>query len=158
MDDTSALATAAVAMICFVGIGLAIGAVIGGALLKGVCILINAVGGREVVPNPSFLRSMGIFLATTVLTALVNAMMLKMATGSILPVNAGQPDPRYLMVNVVAIPVNLMIMAALISALLPTTILKAFLVAIVDMVILFAGSCFIGVLIGFLGAALSHAR
>jgi hypothetical protein len=110
--------------LCAQVIGIPMGALIGAVFLRAAVALYNTMAGGALspgsVPEPAFGKALGITLVGSLVSGVVN--FIGFATG----VSKGVD----LVVLLIAGPVSLLIMAAMLSALLPTTFGRAILVAL----------------------------
>jgi hypothetical protein len=141
-------------MICSLVVGLAIGTLIGAVILRAAISLYNAlVGGRDSsssVPEPDFSRACVITFVTTLVQWGVGFVLaLVMGAG----VEAGAEQERVNWTQqLIAAPVSLIVMAALLSSMLPTTFGRALLVSIcywVVVILIVIVFVLIGVVVGF---------
>lgn len=122
------------AVLCFELFAIVFGTTIGALFLHAACLLYNKLGGsRNSVPAPAFSRAMSIAFVT----ALVNAI------GGF---------------GLLSALVSFLVMAGLISALLPTTFPKALLVAVCYLLVGFLVVVVLGVVFGGLLFVLTHLR
>jgi hypothetical protein len=134
--------------ICGFVMFIALGALIGAVFLRAAIALYNKLAGgpqsASSVPEPAFGKAIGINLV---------AMLIDVALGFLIRLIAGpgtmsaDPDSQgfNLGAQLISLPVSLLVTAALLSAMLPTSFGRAILVTLCEILIL---AVFIGVLAG----------
>jgi hypothetical protein len=119
-------------LLCALVIGLAIGTLIGAVFLRAAVALHNKMAGGAsspgCVPEPAFGKAMWIIFATTLAQIVVGA-LLSLSTGAG-PATAGAGGKGVDVVALISFPVGLLVMAAVLSAKLPTTFGRAVLVTL----------------------------
>ena len=115
-------------------VGLGIGTMIGAVILRAAISMYNSLAGGvdspSSVPEPSFGESMGIVFVTYLVNMGAGlALGFAMGAGGM----AGPGDE--LKVQLISLPVGLVVMAAMLTAMLPTTFGRALLVAICQIII-----------------------
>lgn len=145
---------AAIGMLVGLVIGLAIGAVIGGIMLRaGVWLYNKLAGGPDsprAVPEPPLGKAMGI----AVLTGIVNAIagfVIGLAIGAFARSSGVDTSGAVGPAQLVALPVGIVITISMLSAMLPTTVGRAFLVMLCQLLILIPVGICIGAIV-FVGA------
>jgi hypothetical protein len=101
----------------------------------------TAVGG---VPLPGLLQSLGIALAFT-LTSLALFCLLLLVFGAASSATGSTPGMSLLLAELVAVPLNLLLLAGLVSLLLPTTFSRAMLVALVFFLMVLTLAALLGI-------------
>jgi len=124
--------------LCFLVVGVFIGLLIGAVILRAACALYNAMAGGKGspyrVPEPELGKAMGIVFVT----ALINY-----ASGFVigLMANAGAEATRInplgpnLLASAISLPLSLLVMAAMLTAMLPTTFGRGILVALCNLLV-----------------------
>ena len=129
----------ALGAMCFGAIiGIAIGTLIGAVILRTACWLYNVFDGGprspQAIPEPDFGKAAGIVLVTMVVNYGVSFVIGFVGGAAAL---GGGADPRtaQLMVTLISLPISLLVMAAMISMMLPTSFGKAILVALLYLLV-----------------------
>jgi hypothetical protein len=133
-------------MLCFMGVALVIGTLIGAIILRAACSLFNKFAGGEsasgAVPEPS----MGSAMAITFVTTLVN-----MAVGFVLGLALQGAGPNQAasqaIINLISIPISLLVFAGMVTVMLPTTFGKGLLIALLYLLIAFVIGCGIAIIV-----------
>ena len=131
-------AIAGLLLLCALVIGLVIGTLIGAVFLRAAVALYNTLAGgassHRRVPKPAFGKALWISFKTC-----VAQMLLGLFIGGLTDTGGMAPGAREKGVDVVAqlisLPISLLIMAAILSANLPTTFRRAILVTLCDVLI-----------------------
>jgi hypothetical protein len=141
--------------------GLLIGTVIGAVILRAACWLFNSMAGgderRGGVPEPEFGRAMLITFVTFLVQTGVQ-MVIGFVTGAgaaaAEQAKPGAGGPAQLMASLIALPVGFLVMAGMLTAMLPTSFPKALLVALLEYVIIIIIAAIIigGLILAFGGA------
>lgn len=135
---------ALVGIVCGLAIGLPIGLAIGAIILRAACWLYNKMAAPEsAVPDPSFLKAMGIALVAMIVQVIIGFGM-----GLVLGVAgtaAGMNEQAIQLISaVLGIPVGLFVSAGTFTLMLPTTFLRGLAVAALQIVITIAIAIVIG--------------
>lgn len=126
-------------LMCSLVIGLLIGTVIGAVFLRAAIALFNKIAGASGpptgVPEPAFTKAMGITFVTSLVSSAVN-LIFGLATGA----GAAAAGPQAgkgvdMMAQLVSVPIGLIVMAGMLTALLPTSFGKAILVTLLYLLI-----------------------
>jgi len=115
-------------------IGLAIGTAIGAIILRAAVSMYNGMAGGEGVPEPPMGRAMGIMFVT----ALVNGaagFVLGMVVGGAAAAGGAQGQGAAVTAQLASLPVGFLVMAGMLSAMLPTTFGRAILVTLCHFII-----------------------
>jgi hypothetical protein len=124
---------AIVGLLCALVIGLAIGTLIGAVFLRAAVALYNTMAGGASspsrVPKPAFGKAMWISFAICLAQFVVGALLTAFSTGGE-AVAPGAGKKGVDVVVLVSFPVSLLIMAAVLSAKLPTPFGRAILVTL----------------------------
>jgi len=125
-------------VICGMIFIVAIGTLIGAVILRAAILLYNAMAGgpdsRSSVPEPLFGKAMGIIFVTMLVNAAVNFVM-GMATDPGVPVARARANKVDVVAQLASFVVSLLVLAGMLSAMLPTTIGRAIIVTFFYMVI-----------------------
>jgi hypothetical protein len=114
-------------------VGVAIGTLIGAIILRSAIGLYNLLAGNDRVPTLRMGHAMLITFVISLINAMVTALIARAGVAG-----AGFEDRDLALVNqLIGIPVSLVIMAGMLSMLLPTTIGRAFLVTLCHAIIMF---------------------
>lgn len=150
---------ALVMFLCARVFAVALGTVIGAVLLRAACALYNKqAGGKgspESVPEPLLGKAMGITFVTTLVNAIAGFVIgLLVGTGAA-AAGASERGPA-IVAQLLSLPVSLLVMAGMNSALLPTTFGRGFLVALCYLLVVFFVVVILAVICGglFLVASL----
>lgn len=121
---------------------------VGAVILRAACALYNkmAASGNG-VPDPSFGKAMGITLANFVAHMIVN-IPLSMAMGGGQMAPGQPPNAGQIVSGLLALPIGFLVMAGMLTALLPTTFVRALLVSLCYMAIGIAVAIVIGLVVG----------
>jgi hypothetical protein len=112
---------------------LAIGTFIGAIILRSAIGLYNFLAGKDRVPTPGMYNAMVITFTTSLINMMVTVMIARAGAAG-----AGFEDKDLSLVNqVISLPVTFVLMAGMLSWLLPTTIGRAFLVTLCHAIIVF---------------------
>ena len=142
------------AMLCAMAFGLVLVALVGGVILRAACALFNKFVSDPAarVAEPNFLPAAGIVIAA----ALVN-MVVGFTVGFVIGAGFG-PDnlqaAQYVS-SAIALPLSILVMAALLSAMLPTTFLRGLAIAGLYLLIALAIVTVIAILVFVVVFALS---
>ncbi len=143
-------ATTVGVLLCALVIGLAAGTVIGAVFLRAAIALYNNLAGGasspHSVPVPAFRSAMWITFSISVVQMIVGLLiegLIPEAGGLIAKLFI--PEARGLVAKLFFLPVSLLIMAGMLSARLPTTFGRAFLVTLCEMLLVLL---VVGVLVG----------
>lgn len=119
--------------LCVMVFATAFGTVIGAVFLRAACALYNQLAGGSgspsSVPQPLQAKAMGITFVTTLVNAVAGLGIGLLVGASGAAVGAGQRG-SVVIVQLLSLPVSLLVMASMSSALLPTTFVRGFLVAL----------------------------
>jgi hypothetical protein len=131
-------------MLCAMIVGLTIGTLIGAVILRAACWLYNSmVGGPKspsAVPEPTMGRAMGIVFVTLLVNFAVS-FGVGLVVGGGAAAAGGDTQMAGIIAQLVSIPISFLVMAGMLTALLPTTFPRALLVALLE----FAISIVIGI-------------
>lgn len=120
-------------ILCVLVAGLAIGTFIGAVILRNAIGLYNLMAGKDRVPTVSTGHAMLITFVTSLINFMVGVMIARAGAAG-----AGFEDRDLAFVNqLIGIPVSFVIMAGMLSMLLPTTLGRAFLVTLCHTIIVF---------------------
>jgi hypothetical protein len=120
-------------ILCGLVAGVAIGTFIGAVILRNAIGLYNVLAGKDRVPTVSMGHAMLITFATSVINVIVTLLIARAGVAG-----AGFENRDLAFVNyLIGVPVSLVIMAGMLSMLLPTTIGRAFLVTLCHTIIVF---------------------
>lgn len=132
-------------MICGLVFGLLIGTVVGAVILRAAISLYNKMAGGagspSSVPEPQFGKAMGIVAVTCIVNMMVGfviGLVVGGAAGGAGTAGAGGADAAkgaQLIAQSIAIPASLLVMAGMLSALLPTTFGRALLVTLCQLLV-----------------------
>jgi hypothetical protein len=148
---------AAVAVLmCVLVIGIAFGTLIGAVFLRAAIALYNKLAGGasspSSVPEPAFGKAMWITFATFVAQVVVGLLINGLVVGD----RGAAAETHGLIAQLISFPVSVLIMAGMLSARLPTTFGRAFLVTLCDMLLsLLAAVVLLGVAVLVFAGALS---
>jgi hypothetical protein len=136
-------------LLCALVVGLAIETLLGAVLLRAAVALYNKMAGGASspgsVPEPAFGKAMWVIFASTVLQLVVGGLFIGISTGAE-PVAAGAGGKGVdVVAQLISFPVGLLIMAAVLSAKLPTTFGRAILVTLCYLLL---ALLVVGVLVG----------
>jgi hypothetical protein len=141
------------------GIVVAIASLIGAVLLPATCALYNKIArgrqGPTSVPEPSMGKAMGITFVATLSNAVL-AFFILLVMAAVAGAAGARQRNAALMAQLIPLPVSLLVMAGVLSGMLPTTFGRALLVTLLYLVVavLMSGSV-LGMtvlIIRFLGA------
>jgi hypothetical protein len=130
------------ALLCALVIVVAVGTLVGAVFLRAAIALYNKMAGGASspggVPEPAFGKAMWIIFAATLAQVVVGLLFDFLTGAGAMPVGEGGKDV-HVGAQLIFLPVSLLIMAAVLSAKLPTTFVRAILVTLyyMLMVILF---------------------
>jgi hypothetical protein len=114
-------------------LAIALGTVIGAVCLRAACALYNKLAGDEgspsSVPIPLLGKAMGITFVTTLVTAVARLVIGFLVGAGSAGAGASERDLAVI-AQLLSLPVSLLVMAGMTSALLPTTFARGFLVAL----------------------------
>ena len=117
-------------MLCVLIFGVVIGTLVGAIILRAACWLFNKFAGGPQAPGaisePSFGTAMLIVFVATLLNGLIS-----LSLGGV--VSAAGANPQF--GQLIGLPVSLLVLAGMTSAMLPTTFGKGLLVAVLYLVI-----------------------
>jgi hypothetical protein len=140
-------------LLCGLVIALLVGTLIGAVFLRAAIALFNKMAGASGppagVPEPPFGRAMGITFVTSLVNWVVG-FVIGLATGA--GAQAAGPDGAKgvnLLAQAASVPAGLLVMALMLTALLPTSFGKAVLVTLLYLVIV---ALVVGVIVGVLVA------
>ena len=135
-------------MVCSLAFALAIGTVIGAVILRAAVALYNKLAGGSIsssVPEPEFGKAMGITFVSSLIQLVVGFVLgLAGAAGAA----ASQADAKTanIVVQLISFPISLLVMAGLLTAMLPTTFPRALLVTLCYMlVVVFIVAVLVGI-------------
>ncbi len=136
--DPARLAQVLAGLLCVLGVALVIGTLIGAVVLRTACWLYNLfVGGaksRDAVPMPDFGKAMGIAFVA----ALVNmgtSFVVGLVVGGGMAAMGKDLGAAQSVAQLVAVPVSFLVLAGMISGMLPTSFGRAALVALLYLAI-----------------------
>jgi hypothetical protein len=125
-------------LLCGLVIGVAIGTLIGAVILRAACWLYNKIAGgpnsASAVPEPDF----GKAILICFVTALVNS-----GIQLVLGLVASQMGAA---TNLISLPISFIVMAAMLTSMLPTTFGRGLLVALLEFVVIIVVCLILGVL------------
>jgi len=144
--------SAAGGLLCVLVAGVAIGTFIGAIILRNAIGLYNVLAGKDRVPTVSMGHAMLITFIVSLINTMVTLMIARAGAAG-----AGFEDRDLAFVNqLIGIPVTFVIMAGMLSMLLPTTIGRAFLVTLCHTIIVFV-LIVVGVGVYMVCVAMRHA-
>jgi hypothetical protein len=138
-------------VLCSLAFGVVLGTLIGGVILRAACALYNKLAGGKrsptSVPEPLLGKAMGITFVTTLVNAIAGVTIgILIGAGGV----AAGADQRWTaaMVQLLAFPVSLLVMAGMNAALLPTTVARGLLVALCYLLVVLFVVAVLGAIFG----------
>ena len=124
--------------LCVLAIGVLVGTVIGAVFLRAAIALFNKIVGAsgppDGVPEPLFGRAMGITFVTSIVNA-VAGFLIGLVVGAGAQATEAGKQSATITANLISTPLSLLIMAGMLTAMLPTSFGKAILVTLLYLVI-----------------------
>jgi hypothetical protein len=137
--------------LCFLAVGILIGTLIGAVILRAACALYNAMAGGKGspyrVPEPELGKAMGIVLVTALINIAASFVLGLAVGGGAAATGTGVEGPA-LLLQLVSLPLSLLVMAAMLTAMLPTTFGRGILVALCNLLITILVVVAVGVIVG----------
>ena len=137
--------------LCAMGTFLVIGTLIGAVILRTACWLYNTfVGGRKTsrsVPEPDFGKAMGIAFVTWLVNVGVSFAIGFVVGGTAAAMGQARSNAPVAIAQLISIPPSLLVLAGLITAMLPTTFGRALLVALIYVAISLMIAAIIGLIV-----------
>lgn len=145
-------------LLCALVIGVLVGTLIGAVCLRAAIALYNKMAGGasspSSVPEPAFGKAMWIIFAIS-LAQFVLGSLIVLCTGAAATGPGAREQAFNGVVQLISIPVSLLIMAGLLSARLPTTFGRAFLVTLCYVLVeLLVGGVLVGIAVLVFAVAL----
>jgi hypothetical protein len=130
-NDAAASGPAIGALLCVLGAGLTIGTLVGAMILRAAVSLYNSLAGGDrspiAAPEPDFGSAMGITFITSLVQVVVS-FGLGLATGIGGAAAGAQVQDIKLIAQLISVPVSVLVMATMLTAMLPTTFPRAILI------------------------------
>jgi hypothetical protein len=124
--------------LCFLVFGVLLGLLIGAVILRAACALYNAMAGGKGspyrVPEPGLGQAMGIVFVTALINFVVS-FVLGLAVGAGAEATGTGAQGPALLFQLISLPVSLLVMAAMLAAMLPTTFGRGILVALCNLLV-----------------------
>jgi hypothetical protein len=149
-------------LLCALVIYVAVGTLLGAVFLRAAVALYNKLAGGasspNSVPEPALGKAMSITFATSVAQIIVGLLINGLVTGGGAAAAGARGHGTDGVATLIFFPVSLLIMAEMLSARLPTTFGRAFLVTLCDMlVVLLVGGVLVGIAVLVFAVALRGA-
>jgi len=136
---------------CVMVFALALGTVIGAAFLRTACALYNKLAGGKgspsSVPEPLLGKALGIIFVTTLANAVAGFVIGLLVGAGSAEAGASERGPAVI-AQLLSLPVSLLVMAGMSSALLPTTFARGLLVALCYLLVVLVVVVVLAVLFG----------
>jgi hypothetical protein len=121
------------AFLCVMVLAIALGTFIGAVFLRAACALYNKLAGGKgspsSVPEPPVGKAMGITFVTSLVNAVAGFLIGTLVGAGGMAAGAGESSPA-ITAQLLSLPVSLLVMAAMNSAMLPTTFTRGLLVTL----------------------------
>ncbi len=131
--DAARLGGFLVGMLCTLSVILVVGTLVGGLLLMFACGLYNKFAGgrksRDAVPEPTIGKAMGIVLVAALANMAVGFVIALVVVGGA-AATGRNPNSAAVLVQLLSAPVGILALTAMIAAMLPTSLGRAALVAL----------------------------
>ena len=153
--DPGQVAGALIGVVCVMGFALLFGILAGAVILRAACALFNKMASAgNGVPAPSFGKALGITALTMIANAIAGVLLgIVLAGGALAAGQANNPAVQAVP-TLASIPVGLLVMAGLLTAMLPTSFGRGLLVALIQYAIMLVIGIIVAVIIAVIVIAL----